>query len=159
MSEIGKRKPGRPKLETATANLNISVSPEMKLAIEQQAKEAGLKVSEYVRLKVFGDSRTRQEDSFEDIVKKALANTFMEGFEVGVTRVEDMSPEELQELAMSSFVSRFGDIAKTTPNTWDEFYKRSTLLTQQHLEAANELYALLHNWTQHLSELENNLSD
>jgi hypothetical protein len=65
VSETGKRKPGRSKLETPTANLNIFVSVEMKRAIEQQAKKASLKVSEFVCLKVFGDSRTRQEEMIE----------------------------------------------------------------------------------------------
>ncbi len=159
MSENGKRKAGRPKLETPTANLNISVSPEMKQAIEQQAKEAGLKVSEFVRLKVFGDSRTRQEETLEEATKRAFVSALMEGFEVGITPLEDLTPEQLQEMALNSFIERFGDIAKSTPDTWDEYYKRATLLTQQHLEAAAELQALLHSWAESLSESKESTSE
>ena len=124
----------------------------MKQAIEQQAKEAGLKVSEYVRLKVFGDSRTRQEESIEEITKRAFAAVLMEGFDVAYMSLEDMAPEDLQRMATDAFVARFGDIAKSAPDTWDEYYKRATLLTQQHLEAATDLQELLRGWTQNLSE-------
>lgn len=124
----------------------------MKHAIEQQAKEAGLKVSEYVRLKVFGDSRTRQEESLEEMTKRALAAVLMEGLEVTYKSLEDMTSEEIQKMATEAFVARFGDIAKSPPDTWDEYYKRATLLTQQHLEAATDLQELLRGWTQNLSE-------
>jgi hypothetical protein len=111
-----KKKGGRPK-QPPTAQVGILMSLELKTQLEQTAAAQGLTVSEYVRLKVFGDTSTqparetfadgiplpRNRAEFEKLMSQAGMDfhNLVQTYTDHMKRVEDVARRKVRGEAIS----------------------------------------------------------